>query len=88
MCYTYKKTHKIFSKKGEEVHCPLPMFIVFPQIMESLWESITYHKGEYISPTWHEQALKETEAAFSDGKEKMVDWKKPSMSCATFLYEA
>ncbi|NLB69466.1 MAG: addiction module protein [Lentisphaerae bacterium] len=46
------------------------------QVMESLWESITHHEEEYLSPAWHEQVLKETETSFANGQEVAVDWKK------------
>ncbi|NLL84097.1 MAG: addiction module protein [Lentisphaerae bacterium] len=45
------------------------------QFMESLWESLTHHEEEYISPAWHEQILKETEVSFANGQETAIDWK-------------
>jgi len=46
------------------------------QIMETLWESISHHEGEFTSPAWHEQALRETETKLAAGQEKIVDWEE------------
>ncbi len=44
------------------------------QAMESLWDSITRHNDEYISPAWHEGILKETQSRFAGGREQALDW--------------
>lgn len=40
------------------------------QIMETLWEDLSHSEAEMDSPTWHRQALAETESR----NETPLDW--------------
>ena len=44
------------------------------KVMEFLWEELTCKEGQYSSPKWHENALKETENRVAEGKERFIDW--------------
>ncbi len=42
--------------------------------MEELWESISGDGARLESPTWHGDALRETEQRYETGQEQPVDW--------------
>lgn len=42
--------------------------------VEELWESIAREGDRYESPSWHEQALKETQQRYDSGAEQPIDW--------------
>lgn len=44
------------------------------KVMEVLWKDISSDEEKYDSPSWHEDALKETEKRMSNGVEEIVDW--------------
>ena len=44
------------------------------RIIETLWSDIAGHDEDISVPGWHEEQLKETEAAFLAGKEEVLDW--------------
>ena len=44
------------------------------QTMEALWESLSMEKDEIVSPAWHRDLLKETEARVAAGQERIADW--------------
>ena len=44
------------------------------RVMEALWEDLSKNVPEPESPSWHEDALKKTEARLSEGTEKIEDW--------------
>ena len=46
------------------------------KVMEFLWEELSVNEDNYDSPQWHQQALKETEQRFDEGKEELIDWKQ------------
>ncbi|MGB0495919.1 MAG: addiction module protein [Kangiellaceae bacterium] len=50
------------------------------KVMEFLWEEITLDNSSYISPSWHEKVLKETEVKVEEGSEKMIDWNEAKQS--------
>ena len=42
--------------------------------MEELWASISVEESRLESPTWHEEALRETVARYEAGQEQPIDW--------------
>ncbi len=44
------------------------------QVMEALWEDLSRDPDTFESPSWHRDALKQTEKRMAAGKEKVVDW--------------
>lgn len=44
------------------------------QMMEALWEDISKVPAIVESPSWHEKALRETEARVAAGLEESMDW--------------
>jgi hypothetical protein len=43
-------------------------------IIEALWGDIAAEESVFESPKWHEEVLEKTEADFTAGKIKYVDW--------------
>lgn len=44
------------------------------QAMEELWESLSRDDQVSLSPDWHANALRETEARYEAGQEPLLDW--------------
>ena len=44
------------------------------QTMESLWEDLSSNEAALESPSWHQAALKQTEARLADSQEQVLDW--------------
>jgi hypothetical protein len=44
------------------------------RLMEAIWQDLSKEDQEIESPTWHQEALKETEQRLNSGEEKTVDW--------------
>ena len=44
-------------------------------LMETIWSDLTKESTDFDPPTWHLQALKETEHRISEGTEVFEDWK-------------
>lgn len=44
------------------------------QVMEAIWTALSKSDAEIESPTWHAEALRETEDRVSRGEERIVDW--------------
>ena len=44
------------------------------QVMEAIWTALSATDDDVESPAWHAHALRETEARFSRGEERIVDW--------------
>jgi len=44
------------------------------QVMESLWEDLSSDESALASPSWHQEALKQTEARVVSGQEQILDW--------------
>ena len=42
--------------------------------MEELWESLSQDSGQLPSPSWHEDALRETATRYDAGQEQPIDW--------------
>lgn len=42
--------------------------------MEELWMDLTKDETKFGSPSWHLQALRETEERVLAGKEEFIDW--------------
>lgn len=42
--------------------------------MEELWESLSQDAGQLTSPSWHEDALRETSRRYEAGQEQPIDW--------------
>jgi hypothetical protein len=42
--------------------------------MEELWESLSADAARFESPSWHGDALRETERRIEAGQEQPVDW--------------
>lgn len=42
--------------------------------MEELWESLSEDEARFSSPSWHEEALRETSVRFQAGLEEPMDW--------------
>ena len=43
-------------------------------LLEQLWKSLLQNEERVKSPDWHEEVLREREAAFKAGKIKLSDW--------------
>ncbi len=46
------------------------------RIMEAIWEDLSSEDESIDSPTWHQDALQETENRLKAGQEKTLDWKE------------
>ena len=46
------------------------------RLMEALWEDLSADADSLPSPAWHEEILKNTEAQFEAGNERMIDWEE------------
>ena len=44
------------------------------EMMEALWESLSNNEEEVPLPSWHFEALEQTQLRRNNGKEKLVDW--------------
>lgn len=44
------------------------------QVMESIWADLSKTEAEMESPSWHAEALRETEARVAAGEERTTDW--------------
>ena len=44
------------------------------KLMEALWSDLSLVEEEMPSPSWHEAALRETEARVATGEEQQMDW--------------
>jgi hypothetical protein len=44
------------------------------QMMEALWRDLSGDEPAFVSPEWHEAALKEAEQALADGEARFIDW--------------
>jgi hypothetical protein len=44
------------------------------KVMEFLWDELTSAKSDYVSPSWHKDALLEAERNLAAGKEEVIDW--------------
>jgi hypothetical protein len=44
------------------------------QLMEAIWTDLSKKEAEVISPAWHEDVLRETEARVAAGEERIADW--------------
>jgi uncharacterized phage protein gp47/JayE len=42
--------------------------------MEELWESLAQDESRLESPSWHQDALRETMARHEAGQEQPIDW--------------
>ncbi len=42
--------------------------------MEMLWDDICRSTPDLLSPSWHEDVLKEREQRIREGKDEFVDW--------------
>lgn len=42
--------------------------------MESIWTDLTEHADQFDSPAWHDNVLRETQAAYEAGKVQFTDW--------------
>lgn len=43
-------------------------------IIETLWNDLAEDGESFASPTWHEAALRQTEAEFAAGRLEVLDW--------------
>lgn len=44
------------------------------QLMEALWIDLSRSDEDVASPSWHEDCLRETEARYLAGEERILDW--------------
>jgi hypothetical protein len=44
------------------------------RLMEALWTDLSRHADDMELPSWHAQALRETEQRAAEGKEAAIDW--------------
>lgn len=44
------------------------------QLMEALWIDLSRSDADVESPPWHEECLRETEARYLAGEERVLDW--------------
>ena len=49
------------------------------QVMEAIWQDISGEKSSVQSPSWHQEALRETEQRCKAGKETVYDWADAKM---------
>ena len=45
-------------------------------MMEALWESLSKNEEDIPVPSWHVEALEQTQQRRDSGEEKLVDWKE------------
>lgn len=46
------------------------------KVMHSLWEDLAREDAEIDSPSWHGEALRETEQRVQSGTERSLDWEE------------
>ena len=46
------------------------------KIIEALWSDLAADEDSFVSPAWHEQALRETEAEFAAGRIEVLEWEE------------
>jgi hypothetical protein len=44
------------------------------KIIEALWSDLSADEESFVSPAWHEEALRTTEADFAAGRMEVLDW--------------
>ena len=44
------------------------------RIIEALWSDLAADEASFASPSWHEEALRKTEAEFGAGRVEILDW--------------
>lgn len=44
------------------------------RIIETLWSDLSDRDEDIAAPVWHEQQLLQTQAAFMEGREEVIDW--------------
>ena len=44
------------------------------ETMELIWTDLTRDQEKFDSPAWHQQALRERDAALREGREIPLDW--------------
>jgi hypothetical protein len=44
------------------------------RLMEALWMDLSRHADDMELPSWHAQALRETEQRVAQGKEVAIEW--------------
>ena len=44
------------------------------EVMEAIWADLSRDESKLDSPAWHEQVLREREAALREGREVPLDW--------------
>lgn len=44
------------------------------KIIETLWSDLAEDQESFVSPAWHEEALRRTEAEFAAGRIELLDW--------------
>ncbi|MBL9188719.1 MAG: addiction module protein [Opitutaceae bacterium] len=44
------------------------------ELMEMIWADLSQDETNFASPPWHEQVLREREAAMREGREVPIDW--------------
>lgn len=57
----------------EEIALALPR-IEKLRLMEALWSDLVSQPESMESPSWHQAALRETEARLAAGTEEILDW--------------
>ncbi len=45
-------------------------------VMEAIWADLCRDEKHVESPAWHEQVLRERDAAVGEGRETPVDWEE------------
>jgi Putative addiction module component len=44
------------------------------RIIETLWSDLSGQDEDIAAPAWHEQELSQTQTAFLEGREEVMDW--------------
>jgi putative addiction module component (TIGR02574 family) len=44
------------------------------KIIEALWGDLASDDAAFVSPAWHEDELRKTEADFAAGRVEILDW--------------
>lgn len=44
------------------------------KIIEALWSDLADDQETFVSPAWHEDVLRQTEAEFAAGRIEVLDW--------------
>lgn len=53
------------------------------KIIEALWSDLASDDESFVSPPWHEEELRKTEADFAAGRIEVLDWEEAKKELRT-----